>query len=98
VEEVAVPSVAMLRAELTHAQHIIATVAGKVIAGDTHFEGASGSAAKLMMASAQAASAIAKIVDAETRQRLATARIDHGYFPPPRFHARRTPPREGSGS
>lgn len=82
VEEVAVPSVAMLKAELAHAQRIVATVTDKIVSGDVHFEGASGSAAKLMAASALAASAIAKIVDAETRQRLASERIRFGYFPP----------------
>jgi hypothetical protein len=82
VEEVAVPSVTMLRAELAHAQRIVASVADKIVSGDVHFEGASGSAAKLMAASALAASAIAKIVDAETRQRLASERIRFGYFPP----------------
>jgi hypothetical protein len=82
VEEAGVQSVIMLKAELAHAQRIVASVADTIVAGDVHFEGASGSAAKLMAASALAASAIAKIVNAETRQRLASERIRYGYFPP----------------
>lgn len=82
VDEVSVPTVSTLKAELAHAQQIIATVAERVLGNEIHFGDASITAAKLMTASALAASAIAKIVDAETRQVLAAERIRFGYFPP----------------
>jgi hypothetical protein len=82
VDEVSIPTVSTLKKELAHAQRIVASVAEKVEAGDVHFSDAGAAAAKLMMASAHAASAIAKIVDAETRQVLAAERIRCGYFPP----------------
>lgn len=82
VDEVSIPTVSTLKAELAHAQRIVASVADKIMDGDVHFEAASGSAAKLVAASALAASAIAKVLDAETRQQLAAERIRCGYFPP----------------
>jgi hypothetical protein len=82
VEEVAVPSVAMLKAELAHAQSMVAILGEWCRERPQSVEHLSNQTAKLMAASALAASAIAKIVDAETRQRLATERIRSGYFPP----------------
>jgi hypothetical protein len=82
VEEVAVPSVALLKAEIAQAHRMVAII-GEWCAGRTQtVEYLAGQAAELMSASALAASAIAKIVDAETRQRLASERIRFGYFPP----------------
>lgn len=95
IEEDAVPATATLRAELAACQALIAECAGLARDGEhspqvrSH---AAQSAARLATASAQAASAIARLADAETRQRLATAKID-GLFNRPRFHntAHRTP-------
>lgn len=81
-DEVSVPTVSTLKKELAHAQQIIAVAAEKVFDNQIHFSQATDTAARLMQASAQAASAIAKIVEAETRQVLAAERIRYGYFPP----------------
>ena len=82
VDEVSVPTVSRLKAELSHAQQIIEKTAEKVLNNEVHFSDAGATTARLMVASALAASAIAKIVDAETRQVLAAERIRAGYFPP----------------
>jgi hypothetical protein len=93
LDEVSVPTVSRLKAELSHAQQIIAKTTEKFLNNEVRFSDAGAATARLMMASAFAASAIAKIVDAETRQVLAAERIRAGYFPP-RYRPDR-PSREG---
>jgi hypothetical protein len=93
IEQDAVPATQTLRAELAACRALIAECAG--LAGDCDHppalrSHAAQSAARLAAASAQAASAIARLADAETRQRLATAKID-GLFNRPHF---RNPPRQ----
>ncbi len=99
IEDDAVPATQTLRAELAACHALIAECAQMARDGEhspavrNH---AAASAARLAMASAQAASAIARLADAETRQRLATAKID-GAFNRPRFrYPPRRPPQEGA--
>ena len=98
VEDDAVPATATLRAELAACQALIAECAGLARDNDhspqvrSH---AAQSAARLATASAQAASAIARLADAETRQRLATAKID-GLFNRPRFRNTAHTPQYGA--
>ena len=83
LEREMVPSVSRLRLEVGQCQALIADCA--VIVRDTDQALgmralAAATAAKLTSASAQAAGAIARLADAETRQRLASARLeDLGY-------------------
>lgn len=87
----AVPATQTLRAELAACQALIREWAELSRNGSVDMRSlAAKSTARLATASAQAASAIARLADAETRQRLATAKID-GLFDRPRF--RNTAPR-----
>jgi hypothetical protein len=99
IEDDAVPATQTLRAELAACPALIAECAG--IAGDSDHppaarSHAAQSAARLATASAQAASAIARIVDAETRQRLATLQIDAALYRPRFRNTARRPPHEGA--
>ena len=77
--EDAVPATTMLRAELAACHALIgecARLAADMDQSPQLQAHAAASAARLATASAQAASAIARLADADTRQRLATAKID----------------------
>ena len=80
-----VPASEQLRASLGDCHALIAEC-GRIVRDADHPPGvqviAATAAAKLAAASAQAASGIARLADAETRQRLATAKIDSLNFLP----------------
>jgi hypothetical protein len=96
LENDAIPAVARLRAALGTCDSLLGDCAR--VAGDKEETSAAqmlaaATAAKLAAASALAASAIARLADAETHQRLATAKIELSLLPSTRRPATRPTPR-----
>ena len=96
LEKDAIPATARLRAALGTCDSLLGDCAR--VAGDKEETSAAqmlaaATAAKLAAASALAASAIARLADAETHQRLASAKIELSLLPSARRHAARRTPR-----